>query len=119
MTDLHCHILHGIDDGPRDIDAALQLCMVAMENGIDTIVATPHLTTLGELDAFVDFRDNRLEELRYEIKCREMPIELYPGAEVLAGEDFFYPVALEKATINGSRYILVEFDFMEIGRAHV
>ena len=112
MTDLHCHILHGIDDGPRDIDAALQLCMVAMENGIDTIVATPHLTTLGELDAFVDFRDNRLEELRYEIKCREMPIELYPGAEVLAGEDFFYPVALEKATINGSRYILVEFDFM-------
>lgn len=111
MTDIHCHILHGIDDGPRDIDTALRLCMMAMENGIDTIVATPHLTTLGDLDAFIDFRDNRLEELRYEINRREMLIDIYPGAEVLASEDFFYPVPLEKATINGSRYILVEFDF--------
>lgn len=111
MTDIHCHILHGIDDGPRDIDTALRLCMLAMENGIDTIVATPHLTTLGEIEAFVDFRNNRLEELRYEIKRRKMLIDIYAGAEVYASEDFFYPLPLEKATINGSRYILVEFDF--------
>lgn len=119
MTDIHCHILHGIDDGPRDIDTALRLCMLAMENGIDTIVATPHLTTLGELDAFIDFRDNRLDELRYEIKRREMLIDIYAGAEVYASEELFYPLSLEKATINGSRYILVEFDFMGLSFSSV
>ncbi len=119
MTDIHCHILHGIDDGPRDIDTALKLCMMAMENGIDTIVATPHLTTLGELDAFIDFRDKRLEELRHEINRREMLIEIYAGAEVFASEDFFYPLPMEKATINGSRYILVEFEFMGLSFSNV
>jgi protein-tyrosine phosphatase len=112
VTDIHCHLLHGIDDGPRDMDSALRLCLMAMENGIDQIIATPHLTTLGELEAFIAFRDDRLEELRAEIRKRELLIKVYPGAEVFASEDFFYAIPMEKATLNGSRYILVEFDFV-------
>lgn len=43
MIDLHAHPLPGIDDGPADLDAALDLLAVAAAGGIETMAATPHL----------------------------------------------------------------------------
>lgn len=114
MIDLHCHILYGMDDGPRDFDTSLRLCYLAMENGIEKIVATSHLTSLVDIDRYVAARDERIAELRAELERRELNLQIYPGAEVFAGEDLMYPLPLEKVTINGSRYILVEFDFYNL-----
>ncbi len=43
MIDLHCHILPGLDDGPSSMQEALAMCRIAAEDGIRTIVATPHM----------------------------------------------------------------------------
>ena len=43
MIDLHAHILPGLDDGARDWNEALEMCQMAMDDGIHTIVATPHV----------------------------------------------------------------------------
>lgn len=114
MIDLHCHILYGMDDGPRDFNTSLRLCYLAMENGIEKIVATSHLTSLVDIEHYVAARDERIAELRAELERRELNLQIYPGAEVFAGEDLMYPLPLEKVTINGSRYILVEFDFYNL-----
>lgn len=42
MTDLHCHILPGIDDGAKDTEHALRLLDQEMADGVDRIVFTPH-----------------------------------------------------------------------------
>jgi protein-tyrosine phosphatase len=42
LIDLHCHILPGIDDGPATQDDSLAMAKRAFEDGIHTIVATPH-----------------------------------------------------------------------------
>ncbi|HLJ86907.1 MAG TPA: CpsB/CapC family capsule biosynthesis tyrosine phosphatase [Candidatus Angelobacter sp.] len=42
MIDLHCHILPGVDDGPRSWDVARQMCDIAARDGITHLVATPH-----------------------------------------------------------------------------
>ncbi len=42
MIDLHCHILPGIDDGPVTQNESLAMARRAVEDGIHTIVATPH-----------------------------------------------------------------------------
>jgi protein-tyrosine phosphatase len=42
LIDMHCHILPGIDDGPETLDDSLAMCRIAVEDGIHTIVATPH-----------------------------------------------------------------------------
>ena len=42
MVDLHCHILPGIDDGPRSWDLTAEMCHIAALDGITHIVATPH-----------------------------------------------------------------------------
>ena len=43
MLDLHVHVLPGIDDGPRTLEDALALARALAEDGIEHIVATPHI----------------------------------------------------------------------------
>jgi tyrosine-protein phosphatase YwqE len=43
MIELHFHCLPGIDDGPPGWDEALALCRAAAADGVETIVATPHV----------------------------------------------------------------------------
>lgn len=62
MLDLHVHVLPGIDDGPRTMEDALALAQALADDGIEHIVATPHIypgvfdnsaTRIGEaFDAF-------------------------------------------------------------------
>lgn len=42
MTDLHCHILPGIDDGARSLEVSLAMLKLAADAGTTDIVATPH-----------------------------------------------------------------------------
>lgn len=43
MLDLHVHVLPGIDDGPRTLDDALALARALSADGIEHVVATPHI----------------------------------------------------------------------------
>lgn len=43
MIDLHSHLLPLVDDGARSLDEALALARVAVEDGIGTMVLTPHV----------------------------------------------------------------------------
>lgn len=43
MLDLHVHALPGIDDGPRTMEDALALARALVDDGIEHIVATPHI----------------------------------------------------------------------------
>jgi protein-tyrosine phosphatase len=42
MIDIHSHILPGLDDGSKSWDMTLEMCRLAIEDGITHIVATPH-----------------------------------------------------------------------------
>ena len=42
MTDLHTHILPGMDDGARDVETSLELLRMEREQGVDRVVFTPH-----------------------------------------------------------------------------
>jgi Capsular polysaccharide biosynthesis protein len=43
MIDIHCHILPDLDDGAKDWQETLDMCAIARNDGIHTIVATPHI----------------------------------------------------------------------------
>lgn len=43
-TDIHCHILPGIDDGSPDVDTSVELVGRMAEWGIKRIIASPHVT---------------------------------------------------------------------------
>jgi protein-tyrosine phosphatase len=43
VIDLHCHVIPGVDDGPRTIEESVELCRAAAAAGTRTIVAMPHV----------------------------------------------------------------------------
>lgn len=43
-TDIHCHVLPGIDDGAQETDASLAIISDLAEMGIERIIASPHIT---------------------------------------------------------------------------
>lgn len=111
MIDFHCHVLNEIDDGAKNLGISMQMCRMAKQNGINHIVATPHVSTLSDVDRFISVRDEKLRILREHLKANGVSINLYPGAEVYVDDDIFFSNNLKKLTINNSRYILVEFSF--------
>jgi len=44
IVDLHAHVLPGVDDGPADADAATALLAVLAAEGVERVVATPHVS---------------------------------------------------------------------------
>jgi protein-tyrosine phosphatase len=42
MVDIHCHVLHGIDDGAENFDTSFEMAKLAVESGTTEIFATPH-----------------------------------------------------------------------------
>ena len=85
-VDIHCHCLPGIDDGPPSMEDAVALCRRLVEDGITTVVATPH--QLGRYDCTNTAEAIRAaaETLAAELKDREIPLEILPGGDVRVDE---------------------------------
>lgn len=115
MTDLHCHILPGLDDGARDGLTSCAMAEMALSGGTETIVATPHCN-VGDDDMALRCETvlRKTEELRGELRRRNIAVEVFPGMELMGRENL--REILENnlfLTLAGSRYLLIEFDFGE------
>ena len=42
LVDVHCHLCAGLDDGPRTLDEAVEMCRIAHGEGVHWIAATAH-----------------------------------------------------------------------------
>mgnify|MGYP002552377845 CR=1 FL=1 len=115
MIDLHTHILPGVDDGAPDLETSVLMAAVAAESGVTHLVATPHSNQRG---AFENYASQALQ-VRFDCLCaavREagIPLELSLGMEIFGTGDV--PKLLREGrllTINGGRYLLIEFGFHE------
>ncbi|MGH9773864.1 MAG: tyrosine-protein phosphatase [Candidatus Acidiferrales bacterium] len=106
MIDIHCHILHGLDDGPDSLDLSVEMAQMAIEEGITHIIATPHAN-----DRYV-FDPDLIEERRQELQSR-----MGDKITIATGCDFHLSfenlrsirTELTRFTLNQKRYLLVEF----------
>ncbi|MEB4860638.1 tyrosine-protein phosphatase [Priestia megaterium] len=81
MIDLHCHILHGIDDGAKIMEDSLKMAKQAVSEGIDTIVATPHHQNGKYINEKNDIVP-RVSALNDYLLQENVPLTILPGQEV-------------------------------------
>lgn len=110
MIDIHCHILPGIDDGATTIDDALEMARYAVEQGITTIVATPHHRN-GRYETPKSTILERVDRLNQQLKSAQIPLTILPGQESrIFGEMIESYNNDELLSLNDhQQYILVEF----------
>ncbi len=113
MIDIHAHILPSLDDGPRTIEESVEICKVAANDGIKTIVATPHSKD-GVYDAKSDKILKAVDILNIKLKENEIDLKILPGAEIHIFEGLVESIKRgEVLTINnGGKFILLELPFV-------
>jgi protein-tyrosine phosphatase len=108
MIDIHCHILPGLDDGVRDLDESLNMAMLAVNEGISKIIATPHHAN-GVYDNFPSSVIPVLQALNEVLQEREIPLVILPGQEIRVHRELIDGVQRREClTLNEGRYILIE-----------
>ncbi len=115
MYDLHCHILFGVDDGADSAEESIRMARIACESGTKGIAATPHCN-ISEYDRneWTSEFTRKIIMLNSTLEQLDIPVKIYPGQEIFCGEDVPKLLKSKKLiTLNGSRYVLVEFDFGE------
>ena len=111
LVDIHSHILPGLDDGAESLDDAVSMVKMAAEAGTTDIVASPHAN-----DRYAYHPET------VHAKVAELQQACVAGIRIHWGCDFHLSYgniqdALQnptKYTINGGRYLLIEFSDMAI-----
>lgn len=114
MVDFHSHILPGIDDGAQDIETSLKMLKICADTGIDTVVATPHCHPVhpDKIHSFLQRRDYSAEQLRSAISASgDKYPEIVLAAEIRIYDGISQYDDLDKLTISGTDYILLEMPY--------
>jgi protein-tyrosine phosphatase len=112
MIDLHCHLLHGIDDGPTTLEESLELCRLAVADGITRAIVTPHIHP-GRWENNRSSIAAACSDLQDALAAHDIPLQLGFAAEVrltdsipeqVLGDDIpFY------GAVDGHQIMLLEF----------
>ncbi len=111
MIDLHCHILHGLDDGAKSLDEAAEMAKTAAMDGIKKIVATPHLFRGDFTPQNLSIIEKKLDELRNVLQKRSIPVEIIKGAEVHISHNLIDEIRKNRnyLVLNSGSYMILEF----------
>lgn len=110
MIDIHTHLLPRLDDGSSSVDESKKMLGILSEQGVDTVVATPHFYMEGtEIGHFLELRKKSLNTLLDETDTERPAIAL--GAEVEFLPGMYTLDDIEKLCISGTRYMLLEMPF--------
>jgi tyrosine-protein phosphatase YwqE len=111
-TDMHSHLIPGVDDGSPDMDTTMALISGLQQLGYKKFITSPHIMW----DMYKNERDTILrkaDEVREELRKRNIDIEFHAAAEYFM-DDYFSKLVKSDApllTIKND-WVLVEFSFI-------
>jgi protein-tyrosine phosphatase len=110
LTDIHCHILPGIDDGAKDADASGALLLSEKQQGISQIIFTPHYYADEiSVEGYIKRRQDALDRMQNSLG--RMGLKTALGAEVRMQEELV-GMDMRPLRMGDTSYLLLEFPFL-------
>ena len=109
FTDIHSHVIWGVDDGAAEKEETFRLLKEAAADGIGKIICTPHVTP-GVYEFPEDAFRRHFAEAEEYIRREGLTLRLYQGAEILYTDNT--PRLLREGrvpTMAGTKYAMIEF----------
>jgi protein-tyrosine phosphatase len=111
-TDIHSHLLAGLDDGVKTQKEAIELISYYHKLGFQKLITTPHINS--------DYYSNEpegistaLTELNNALETEKIPVVVQAAAEYYLDEELMRKVdAKEKLLTFGQSYLLFETNFL-------
>jgi protein-tyrosine phosphatase len=111
-TDLHSHLLPGIDDGVQSLEESIEVIKGFKNLGYKKLITTPHIMhDFYRNDA--DIILSKLKEVREALRSANIDIELEAAAEYYLDEHFHEMInSASRLLTFGDKYILFELSFI-------
>jgi protein-tyrosine phosphatase len=81
FTDIHCHLAPLIDDGAKSWDDTLAMARIAVSEGIETVICTPHQCGTFAYNKPAAIRA-LVDEVQSRLLAEAVPLRVLPGADV-------------------------------------
>lgn len=110
FTDIHTHILPGIDDGAKDLEEAKDLLLLSHSQGIRSLWLTPHYYAQSEtIDLFLEKREQSFRLIKPYLDAQNFNYRL--GAEVYLSSVLLNFIGLDRLCISGTDFLLIELPY--------
>ena len=118
FTDLHSHLVPGVDDGSTSVEESLDSLAALRAEGVGALVTTPHLllprlATDADLDDELAIHRAAFDQLAEVVRGRDDLPTIGLGQEIWAPDVYQIRRVLGRTDVgyNGGHYLLVEFGF--------
>ena len=111
-TDLHSHLIPGIDDGAKTMEDSISLIKALKDMGYKKLITTPHIMT-DYYKNTPDIINMGLESVRAELKRLEIEMEIEAAAEYMLDDGFMAKLEAGHLLTFGNKFVLVELSYIE------
>ena len=116
LIDTHIHMVPGVDDGARDMDMTIKMLRIAINEGVNEMILTPHFNRPRYDNQNVIRNFTILNDY---IVMNKIDFKIYLGNEIyLSEEDIDAIIAGQAYTMASSRYLLIELPFHQFYPFH-
>jgi tyrosine-protein phosphatase YwqE len=109
-TDMHSHLIAGVDDGSKSLEESVALVKGLAELGYNKLYTTPHI----QQDKFRNTPEiitGGLSDLKAELNKEDVHIRMEAAAEYLIDDGFREKMESGKLMTIGDNYVLVELSY--------
>ncbi|HEY5556691.1 tyrosine-protein phosphatase [Acetobacterium sp.] len=109
MIDTHIHLVPGVDDGAKDMDVAIRMLHMAINEGVSEMILTPHFNIPIYYNQNVEKQYNLIKDY---IITEKIDLKIHLGNEIYLSEESMEGIKNGQAhTMGDSRYLLVELPY--------
>jgi protein-tyrosine phosphatase len=112
-TDIHSHLLPGIDDGAKDIEDTVSLIKSLQEFGFSKFITTPHILT-GVWNNTAEGIKKKELETSDKLPGYNIASPLKSAAEYLMDDTFLNLLKTDKLLTLKDNYVLVEMSYLNL-----
>ncbi|PWU00023.1 MAG: histidinol phosphatase [Bacteroidetes bacterium] len=111
-TDMHSHLIPGIDDGSPDMETSIELIQGLSQLGYKRLVTTPHVIS-GMYNNTREIILQGCEDVKNELTRRNIKMEFRAAAEYLLDDHFDFLLEKQEPLLTiKDNLVLVEFSFV-------
>jgi protein-tyrosine phosphatase len=110
-TDIHSHLIPGIDDGVQSIEESLEMIRGLSALGFRKLITTPHVMSDGYRNT-ADIILAGLKQVQDAVAAENIPVTVQAAAEYYFDEGFFRKLESEKLLAINDKYLLFEISYI-------
>jgi tyrosine-protein phosphatase YwqE len=111
-TDLHSHLIPGIDDGSKSMAESIEMIEMFAAQGYKKLITTPHIMSHRYPNTKANIKEG-LQALHEEIRTRNIAVEVEAASEYYLDETVMALVDKRDILTFGDNYMLFEMSYVQ------